>query len=139
MTTVCDKIDRRLPTRPVAAAVALVCAVAAQHLAAADRTKVATGLTGVVVSDTNRFTCGSGTVACVSPDGNRLLVPYLASTTGFGECHDLTAVADVPLDAPGTTRSHVACRAGETFLGETVKSVLSYASFVWKGGDADFP
>jgi len=90
-------------------------------------------LQGIVVSDTNRFTCGSGTVACLSPDKSRLLVPYLASTNGFGECHDLTAVADVPLNCPAKARSFVVCQAGENFRGKAVKSVVSYSSFVWKG------
>ena len=40
-----------------------------------------------VVSDTNRFSCGSGTVACLSPDSRRILAPYLASEAGRGECH----------------------------------------------------
>ena len=39
-----------------------------------------------VVSDTNRFSCGSGTVACLSPDSRRILAPYLASEAGRGEC-----------------------------------------------------
>ena len=30
-----------------------------------------------VVSDTNRFTCGSGSVSCVSPDGSRIFAPYV--------------------------------------------------------------
>ena len=82
----------------------------------------------IVVSDTNRFTCGSGSVAAISPDGTRLLVPYLASTNGFGECHDITAVADVPLDRPQAATSHIVCKNGDAFVGTVVTTVVSYAS-----------
>ena len=87
----------------------------------------------VVVSDTNRFTCGSGPAATLSPDGRRLYVPYLTSPTGFGECHDAAAVADVPLDNPGAAKSSVACLAGDVFCGERVKTVLVLGAFPWKG------
>ena len=87
----------------------------------------------VVISDTNRFTCGSGSVASLSPDGKRLFVPYLASSSGFGECHDLTAVADVPLDRPSEAKSFDILKADDGFCGKTVKSTVSYASFLWTG------
>ena len=86
-----------------------------------------------VVSDTNRFSCGSGSVSCLSSDGTHVFVPYLASTNGFGECHDLTAIADVPVSKPGRARSFIVCQSGETFLGVPVTTVVSYASFPWKG------
>ena len=86
-----------------------------------------------VVSDTNRFTCGSGSVSCLSSDGTHVFVPYLASTNGFGECHDLAAIADVPVAEPGRARSFIVCQSGETFLDEPVTTVVSYASFPWKG------
>lgn len=86
-----------------------------------------------VVSDTNRFTCGSGSVASLSSDGTRVFAPYLASTNGFGECHDLAAIADVPVADSGRARSFVVCGAGETFLDVSVSTVVSYASFPWEG------
>ena len=52
---------------------------------------------GIVVSDTNQFMCGSESVAVIPPGGTRLLVPYLALTNSFGECHDITVIADMPL------------------------------------------
>jgi len=85
-----------------------------------------------VVSDTNRFTCGSGSVACLSADGKRIFAPYLASMTGFGECHDLTALADVPVAAPEKAKSFVLLKAGDVFCGATVTTTVSFASFVWK-------
>lgn len=91
------------------------------------------GLAAEVVSDTNRFTCGSGSVACLSPDATRIFAPYLASTTGFGECHDIAALADIPIDRPSNAVSHVICKIGDTVCGTKVKSVLSYGSFLWKG------
>ena len=87
----------------------------------------------VVVSDTNRFTCGSGTVACLSPDSSRILAPYLASETGRGECHDIAAVADIPLGNPQVAASFVLCRVGDVFCGTNVSSVLCYASMIWRG------
>ena len=86
-----------------------------------------------VVSDTNRFTCGSGSVSCLSPDADRIFAPYLASTTGLGECHDITAMADIPLASPQDAVSHVICKIGDTICGTKVKSVVSYGSFLWNG------
>ena len=86
-----------------------------------------------VVSDTNRFSCGSGTVACLSPDSRRILAPYLASEAGRGECHDIAAVADIPLDNPQAAESFTVCHVGDVFCGASVSSVLSYASMIWRG------
>ena len=87
-------------------------------------------LAAEVVSDTNRFTCGSGSVACLSPDATRIFAPHLAYTTGFGECHDIAALADIPIDRPSNAVSHVICKIGDAVCGTKVKSVLSYGSFL---------
>lgn len=86
----------------------------------------------IVVSDTNRFTCGSGSVSCLSSDGKRILAPYLASATGFGECHDLTALADIPCAHPEKAKSFVVLKAGDEFCGTTVTTTVSYASVLLK-------
>ena len=88
---------------------------------------------GVVVSDTNRFTCGSAPCVTVSEDGRTFYTPFLTSTTGFGECHDIAAVAEFPVANPKAAKSHVICRIGEQFCGLTVSSVLSFVSFPWQG------
>ena len=87
----------------------------------------------IVVSDTNRFTCGSGSVACLSSDGARIFAPYLASTTGFGECHDMTALADIPCAHPENATSFVVLKAGDEFCGATVTTTVSLASALWNG------
>ena len=118
-------------------AIGLICVTASSGARTADVTKRETtvGMPSVrtVVSDTNRFTCGSGPVSCLSSDGKRLFVPYLASTSGFGECHDLTALADVPLDRPAAAKSFDILKAGDEFAGAKVKTTVSYTSFLWKG------
>ena len=86
-----------------------------------------------VVSDTRRFTCGSGSVACLSPDAQRIWAPYLTSATGFGECHDATALADIPIERPQEAVSHVICQAGDSVCGTRVESVVNFASFLWEG------
>ena len=88
---------------------------------------------GVVVSDTNRFTCGSAPCVTVSEDGRTFYTPFLTSTTGFGECHDIAAVAEFPVADPKAAKSHVICKVGERFCGLTVSSVLSFVSFPWRG------
>ena len=118
-------------------AIGLICVIALSGAMAAGVTKPGTtvGMPSVrtVVSDTNRFTCGSGSVSCVSPDGSRIFAPYLASATGFGECHDLTALADVPCAHPGTAESFVLLKAGDTFCGTVVTTTVSCASVLWNG------
>ena len=117
--------------------IGLICVTASAGARTADVTKreATVGMPSVrtVVSDTNRFTCGSGPVSCLSSDGKRLFVPYLASTSGFGECHDLTALADVPLDRPAAAKSFDILKAGDEFAGAKVKTTVSYTSFLWKG------
>lgn len=103
------------------------------QIATAMLTVVAIYPVGTVVSDTNKYTCGSGSVSSLSSDSRRILAPYLASETGRGECHDIAALADIPVDNPKAARSFVLCRAGEMFCGKEVSSVLCYASMIWKG------
>ena len=86
----------------------------------------------VVISDTNAFTCASAPVSTVSEDGSRIFVPYLTSRGGFGECSDIVALADVPVDAPNRAKSHVICSRGDTFCGMTVSNVMLFASYRWK-------
>lgn len=92
----------------------------------------------VVVSDVKTYTCGSGPVAFgpvafASADGKTVYSTYLASTNGFGECHDVSVLAEIPVGEPSKTKSHVVCRTGETFCGMTVSSVLCFVSMPWKG------
>ena len=67
----------------------------------------------IVMSDTNQFMCGSESAAVISPGGIRLLVPYLALANGFGECHDITVIADMPLGRPQAATSHIVCKIDE--------------------------
>jgi len=88
---------------------------------------------GVVVSDTNAFTCGSAPTVTVSDDGRTFYTPYLASRTGFGECHDAAALAAFEPAHPEKAKSYLLCTTGEQFCGLTVSSVLSFCSMPWKG------
>lgn len=87
----------------------------------------------VAVTDNAAYTCGSAPVACVSPDGKTFYAPVLASRTGFGECHDLALVTEIPLADPKAAKSYEICAKGDVFCGETVRAVLSFTSLLWKG------
>ena len=87
----------------------------------------------VVVSDTNMFTCGSAPASDISVDGTHLFSSYLTSKTGYGEAHDIVALADVSLANPSAVTNHIICQAGEHICGIKVDEVDSYDAFLYKG------
>lgn len=87
----------------------------------------------VTVSDTGAFTCGSGPSTTASADGRILRSAYITSRDGFGECHDIAAIAEFPVDNPKAAESHIICAKGDVFCGTEVASILSFTSFPWNG------
>ncbi len=67
---------------------------------------------GIVVSDVEAFTCGSAPISCFDPASRTIYAPYLASRTGFGEQHEIVALATIPVDEPEKARSTVLLEAG---------------------------
>ncbi len=65
-----------------------------------------------VVSDIVSFTCGSAPVSCYDPARRTIYAPYLASRTGFGEQHEIVALAAIPVDSPDKAASAVLLEAG---------------------------
>ena len=67
---------------------------------------------GVVVSDVEAFTCGSAPLSCFDAASRTVYAPYLASRTGFGEQHEIVALASIPVDRPSEARNTVLLEAG---------------------------
>ena len=86
-----------------------------------------------VVSDTNAFMCGSAPSAVLSADGTRIFASFLTSRTGYGESHDVVALAEIPVGNPSAFTNHVICQVGETFSGIPLEEVDSYDSFPYRG------
>ena len=80
---------------------------------------------GVVVSDVQAFTCGSAPISCFDPTSRTIYAPYLASRTGFGEQHDIVALAAIPIDHPENARSAVLLEAGVQKDGLTFSQVIN--------------
>ncbi len=79
---------------------------------------------GVVVSDVQAFTCGSAPISCFDPASRTIYAPYLASRTGFGEQHEIVALAAIPIDQPENARSVVLLEAGVPKDGLTFSQVI---------------
>ena len=90
-------------------------------------------LPGIVVSDTNSFTCGSAPQSCVVDGGKRILSQYLTSREGKGECHDIIAMTDIPIADAKSAHNFVLCEKGERLCGREVKAVVVSMAFMWKG------
>lgn len=86
-----------------------------------------------VVSDITSFTCGSGPSSVVSDDCKSIYSAFLTSRTGKGECHDIVAISDIPLDAPASARSYVIGEKGENIAGVQVDDIILTTSFKWNG------
>ena len=69
-------------------------------------------LNGVVVSDVEAFTCGSAPISCFDSASRTIYAPYLASRKGFGEQHEIVALATIPVDKPERAKSIVLLEAG---------------------------
>ena len=85
------------------------------------------------VSDTNSFTCGSAPAAVLSVDRTRLFASYLTSRTGYGEAHDIVAIADIPVADPAAATNRVIFQKGETIGGVAVDEVDNYDAFLVDG------
>jgi hypothetical protein len=67
---------------------------------------------GAIVSDINAFTCGSAPISCFDPASRTIYAPYLASRKGFGEQHEIVALAAIPVEHPENAKSTVMLEAG---------------------------
>ena len=79
---------------------------------------------GVVVSDVQAFTCGSAPISCFDPASRTIYAPYLASRTGFGEQHEIVALAAIPIDQPDNACSTVLLETGVPKDGLTFSQVI---------------
>ena len=87
----------------------------------------------VVVSDTNRFTCGSAPISCFDATTRTIFAPYHTSRTGFGEQKSVLALAIIPVDRPAEARSIVLLEKGVPKDGVTYSSLID-ASAILCGG-----
>ena len=81
-----------------------------------------------LVSDIDSFTCGSAPISCVDEESGVIYAPYLASRSGYGEQHDIVALATIPNNAPETAESTILVEKGIAVLGQTFSSVIDPAS-----------
>lgn len=77
-----------------------------------------------VVSDVGAFTCGSAPVSCYDPIRRTIYAPYLASRKGFGEQHEIVALAAIPVDHPDKAVNTVLLEVGKPLNGVGFSRVI---------------
>lgn len=71
----------------------------------------------LAVSDIQRFTSASNPVSCLDLEKRMVYSPYHASRTGYGEQASVFALAEIPVDAPGSAQNYILLESDVEFQG----------------------
>jgi len=87
----------------------------------------------IVVSDVQHFTSSSAPISCYDPVGRRILTPYHASRTGYGEQASVFALSEIPIPDIGAATNYVLLESDVEYQGRKYNWPVD-ASAIFRNG-----